>query len=62
MKVSILTNGWAKSKPSDAWASYCKALRGKVNIEVIKEAIALGKLTVFVDVMHGAAASGLAKF
>jgi phosphomannomutase len=45
----------------DAWASYCQVLRGKVNIEAIKEAIALGKLTVFVDVMHGAAASGLAK-
>ena len=50
-----------KIETFDAWASYCEALRGKVNIEVIKEAIALGKLTVFADVMHGAAASGLAR-
>jgi phosphomannomutase len=36
-------------------------LREKVNVEAIKEAIAMGKLTVFADVMHGAAAGGLAK-
>ncbi len=45
----------------DPWASYCQALRGKVNVEAIKAAIAQGKLTVFVDAMHGAAAGGLAK-
>ncbi|MBD2178537.1 phosphoglucomutase/phosphomannomutase family protein [Pseudanabaena sp. FACHB-1998] len=50
-----------KIETFDAWASYCQALRGKVNIEAIKEAIAQGKLTVFADVMHGAAAGGLAK-
>ena len=50
-----------KIETFDAWASYCQALRGKVDIDSIKEAIALGKLTVFADVMHGAAASGLAK-
>ena len=32
-----------------------------VDIEAIKEAIASGKITVFVDVMHGAAAGGLAQ-
>ena len=50
-----------KIETFDAWASYCQALRGKVNIAAIKEAIALGKLTVFVDAMHGTAAGGLAK-
>jgi phosphomannomutase len=50
-----------KIETFDAWASYSQALRGKVNIEAIKEAIATGKLTVFADVMHGAAAGGLAK-
>ncbi len=50
-----------KIETFDAWASYCQALRSKVNIEAIKEAIALGKLTIFADVMHGAAAGGLAK-
>ncbi|NJM85998.1 MAG: phosphoglucomutase/phosphomannomutase family protein [Hydrococcus sp. RU_2_2] len=43
----------------DPWASYCEGLQVKVNIERIKEAIASGKLKVFADVMHGAAASGL---
>ncbi|WP_055074242.1 phosphoglucomutase/phosphomannomutase family protein [Pseudanabaena sp. 'Roaring Creek'] len=50
-----------KIETFDAWASYCAALRGKVNIKAIQEAIAEGKLTLFVDVMHGAAAGGLAK-
>ena len=43
------------------WPSYTHALEGKVNISKIREAIAAGKLTVFVDVMHGAAAGGLEK-
>lgn len=50
-----------KIESFDPWSSYCQAIRSKVNIEAIKEAIALGKLTVFVDAMHGAAAGGLAK-
>jgi phosphomannomutase len=43
------------------WHSYCEALRGKVDIEAIQAAIVEGKLTVFADVMHGAAAGGLAQ-
>jgi phosphomannomutase len=43
------------------WDSYCRALRGKVDIAGIQAAIAQGKLTVFADVMHGAAAGGLAQ-
>lgn len=53
----------------DPWPSYCNALRSRVDIEGIKAAIlretampnASQKLTVFADVMHGAAAGGLAK-
>ncbi|MFE4105553.1 phosphoglucomutase/phosphomannomutase family protein [Almyronema epifaneia] len=43
----------------DPWPSYCQGLRAKVNVEPIRAAIASGKLTVFADVMHGAAATGL---
>ncbi|MBD2390800.1 phosphoglucomutase/phosphomannomutase family protein [Aphanizomenon flos-aquae NRERC-008] len=43
------------------WPSYCQALAAKVDINKIKEAIATNKLTIFVDVMHGAAAGGLAR-
>jgi phosphomannomutase len=43
------------------WPAYCKTLREMVDIEAIKEAIASGKITVFVDVMHGAASGGLAQ-
>ncbi|GAB1542060.1 phosphoglucomutase/phosphomannomutase family protein [Scytonema sp. NUACC21] len=42
------------------WHSYCEILKTKVNIEGIRDVISTGKLTVFVDVMHGAAAGGLA--
>ncbi|MGH2413175.1 MAG: phosphoglucomutase/phosphomannomutase family protein [Microcystaceae cyanobacterium] len=45
----------------DPWPSYCEELRSKVNIEAIQSAIASGKLRIFVDVMHGAAASGLSR-
>ncbi|HAX80541.1 MAG TPA: phosphoglucosamine mutase [Cyanobacteria bacterium UBA11372] len=41
------------------WPSYCEGLRAKVDIEKIREAIRADKLTVFADVMHGAAAGGL---
>jgi phosphomannomutase len=45
----------------DPWPSYTQGLEGKVNITKIREAIASGKLAVFADVMHGAAASGLGR-
>lgn len=41
------------------WQSYCDALRSMVDVAAIREAITQGKLTVFADVMHGAAATGL---
>ncbi|MEC4983573.1 MAG: phosphoglucomutase/phosphomannomutase family protein [Oscillatoria sp. PMC 1068.18] len=43
----------------EPWSSYCEGLRQKVKIEAIQEAIAYGKLQIFADVMHGAAATGL---
>jgi phosphomannomutase len=43
------------------WTSYCEGLRSLVDIDSIRTAIRNGKLTVFADVMHGAAASGIAQ-
>jgi phosphomannomutase len=43
----------------DPWPNYCEALRAKVDITCIQDAIAQKKLAVFADVMHGAAATGL---
>ena len=43
------------------WPDYCETLQSKVDIALIRGAIAQGKLTVFADVMHGAAAGGLAQ-
>ncbi|MCC0179466.1 phosphoglucomutase/phosphomannomutase family protein [Waterburya agarophytonicola K14] len=48
-----------KLEKFDPWASYCQGLRQKVDIAAIKEAILSEKLKVYVDVMHGAAATGL---
>lgn len=43
----------------DPWDSYCEGLRSKVDLAKIQSFINQGKLTVFADVMHGAAAGGL---
>ncbi|MGB3491151.1 MAG: phosphoglucomutase/phosphomannomutase family protein [Elainellaceae cyanobacterium] len=43
----------------DPWPSYCQVLQSRVDIASIKSAVAKGDLTVFADVMHGAAATGL---
>lgn len=45
----------------DPWGDYCRALATKVDIAAIRAAIAGGRLQVFADVMHGAAAGGLAR-
>ncbi|MBD2360705.1 phosphoglucomutase/phosphomannomutase family protein [Anabaena minutissima FACHB-250] len=50
-----------KLETFDPWPSYTQGLEKKVNIAKLREAIASGKLTVFADVMHGAAASGLGR-
>lgn len=43
----------------DPWPSYCAVLQASVDVAGIRAAIASGQLTVFADVMHGAAAGGL---
>ncbi len=48
-----------KIEKFDPWASYCQGLQQKVDIAAIRDAIASEKLKVYVDVMHGAAATGL---
>lgn len=48
-----------KLEKFDPWESYCQGLRQKVDITAIKNAITSEKLKVYVDVMHGAAATGL---
>ncbi len=45
--------------PLDPWPSYCSALQSMVDIEAIRKAVDDGKLTVFAEVMHGAAATGI---
>ncbi|QLE41012.1 phosphoglucomutase/phosphomannomutase family protein [Nostoc sp. C052] len=50
-----------KQEKFDPWPSYIHALERKVDIAKLREAIASGKLTLFADVMHGAAATGLAR-
>ncbi|WP_404784369.1 phosphoglucomutase/phosphomannomutase family protein [Altericista sp. CCNU0014] len=41
------------------WPDYCAILRSKVDLTAIQDAIASGRITVYVDVMHGATATGL---
>ncbi len=45
----------------DPWESYTKQLRSQVNIDLIKDAIVNEKLHLFVDVMHGAASTGITR-
>ncbi len=45
----------------DPWQGYCQELRTKVEIDKIRSALQDGTVTVFADVMHGAAAGGLAR-
>jgi phosphomannomutase len=43
------------------WPDYCEILRSKVDLGAIQEAISSGRVTVYVDAMHGATATGLAQ-
>jgi len=45
----------------DPWLSYCEGLRTKVELAKIQDLIRQGKLSVFADVMNGAAAGGLSR-
>ncbi|MDY7006331.1 MAG: phosphoglucomutase/phosphomannomutase family protein [Cyanobacteriota bacterium] len=51
----------SKIESFNPWPSYCETLQKMVDIDNIKSAINEGKLKVFADVMHGAAAGGLQK-
>lgn len=64
----LLVQGAAKAAATpgkletfNPWHSYCEGLRTLVNVAAIRDAVTQGKLTVFADVMHGAAAGGLAQ-
>ena len=48
-----------KLETFNPWDSYCQGLQQKVDIAAIRNAITTEKLKVYVDVMHGAAATGL---
>ena len=48
-----------KIETFNPWQNYCETLKKMVEIHSIKSAINEGKLKVFADVMHGAAAGGL---
>ena len=45
----------------DPWPSYCSALQSMVDIKAIRTAVDEGRLTVFAEVMHGAAATGIGR-
>lgn len=62
LSAAVPTAGRAGAiAPFDPWPSYCQALQGLVDIDAIRAAVTAGKLTLFADVMHGAAAGGLEK-
>ncbi len=48
-----------KIEKFNPWLSYCEGLKSKVDIAKLRNAVADGKLTLFADVMHGAATGGL---
>ncbi len=43
------------------WTSYCAGLQQMVDISAIQAAVNNGQLTIFADVMHGAASTGLSQ-
>jgi phosphomannomutase len=45
----------------DPWQSYVQELQTKVNIPLITELVRSSQLTIYADVMHGSAATGLGK-
>lgn len=57
--AAIATPG--KQQQFNPWSSYITALKAKVDIGKIQAALGSGKLKLFADVMHGAAAGGLSQ-
>jgi len=43
------------------WEGYCRAIQSQIDLSAIRRALQQGEITVFADVMHGAATGGLAK-
>lgn len=48
-----------KFETFNPWTSYCQGLQQLVDVTAIQTAVNDGKLKIFVDVMHGAASTGL---
>jgi phosphomannomutase len=57
----VFPNNKGKLELFDPWSSYIQQLRTQVNINLIKEGISSGKIKLAVDVMHGAASTGLSR-
>ncbi len=60
-KPTQISDNIGKLELFDPWGSYCAGLRPKVDLDKIKNALSQGKLRIFADVMHGAAATGLSR-
>lgn len=60
-EAAVTSQSPGKIETFNPWTSYCEGLRSKVDIAKIQSLIGQGKLTVFADVMHGAAAGGLSQ-
>ncbi len=56
---SINTGQPGSLETFDPWPSYCAAISKQVDIAKIQQLVSCGKIQVFADVMHGAAATGL---
>jgi phosphomannomutase len=48
-----------KFETFNPWTSYCAGLQQLVDVKLIQDAVNSGKLSIVVDVMHGAASTGL---
>jgi phosphomannomutase len=48
-----------KFETFNPWTSYCAGLQQLVDVKPIQDAVKSGKLSIVVDVMHGAASTGL---
>jgi phosphomannomutase len=57
--VAVPVGGAGTLTRFNPWPEYCKILRSKVDLKAIQDAINSGRVTVYVDVMHGATATGL---
>ncbi|MFQ3680525.1 MAG: phosphoglucomutase/phosphomannomutase family protein, partial [Pseudanabaenaceae cyanobacterium] len=54
-------SGGGRLETFNPWVAYLEALRPKVDLAAIQDAVRSGRMRVWVDPMHGAAAGGLAQ-